>query len=228
MPRPHRRFARGKRGPDDTIIFATGDTATGLLSVPASGGEPKVLTRPDAAKGEADHLFPFVLPGGRGVLFAISTKGQRADDTQIAVLDLKTGQKKILIHGGGQAEYVNTGHIVYAAGGTLRAVRFDPARLEVLGDPVPLLEQVAMTGSGAANFAFSNSGALLYVPGGPAGNAGAQRSLVWVNRQGRENPSKRPRVHTTRRGYRPMALASRWIFSIRRMTSGSGISWGRP
>src|SRR5207244_9450466 len=122
--------ARGASwGPDDTIIFATGDTATGLLSVPASGGEPKVLTRPEAEKGEADHLFPFVLPGGRGVLFAISTKGQGPENTQIAVLDLKTGQKKILIHGGGQAEYVNTGHIVYAAVGTLRAVPFDPARL---------------------------------------------------------------------------------------------------
>src|SRR6185369_58864 len=115
------------------------------------------------------------------------------ENTQIAVLDLETGQKKILIHsGGGPAEYVNTGHIVYAAGGTLRAVRFDLARLEILGDPVPVLEQVAMTGSGAANFAFSNSGALLYVPGGAAGNAGAQRSLVWVNRQGREEPIKAP------------------------------------
>ena len=40
--------ARGASwGPDDTIVFATGDTATGLLSVPASGGEPKVLTRPE-------------------------------------------------------------------------------------------------------------------------------------------------------------------------------------
>ncbi len=113
-------------------MFATGETATGLLSVPASGGEPKVLTRPEAAKGEADHLFPFVLPGGRGVLFAISTKGQGPENTQIAVLDLKTGQKKILIHGGGLAEYVNTGHMVYAAGGTLRAV---PIRSSASGSP---------------------------------------------------------------------------------------------
>jgi eukaryotic-like serine/threonine-protein kinase len=118
------------------------------------------------------------------------------ENTQIAVLDLKTGQKKMLIHGGSQAEYVNTGHIIYAAGGTLRAVRFDPERLEVLGDPVPVLEQVAMSGSGAANFAFSNSGALLYVPG----NAGAQRSLVWVNRQGLEEPIKAPpRAYNTLR-----------------------------
>ena len=42
--------------PDDTIIFATGNTATGLQRVSAAGGTPDVLTRPDHAQGEADHL----------------------------------------------------------------------------------------------------------------------------------------------------------------------------
>lgn len=60
-----------------------------------------------------------------------------------AVLDLKTGQRKTLVRGASQAEYVDpsggaeqTGYLICAAAGTLRAVRFDPARLEVLGDPV--------------------------------------------------------------------------------------------
>src|SRR5262249_40097420 len=158
--------------------------------VPAGGGETKVLTKPDTAKGELDHLFPFVLPGGRGVLFAIVVAGQPIENAQIAVLDLKTGQKKILIRGGSHAEYVDTGHIVYAVAGTLRAVRFDLARLEVLSDPVPVLEQVTTSSSGAANFAISKSGALVYVPGGATG--AAPRSLVWVNRQGREEPIKTP------------------------------------
>src|SRR5262249_27396624 len=34
-------------GRDDRIVFATNDGSTGLLIVPASGGEPKVLTTPD-------------------------------------------------------------------------------------------------------------------------------------------------------------------------------------
>ena len=183
--------ARGASwGTDDTVVFATGDTATGLLSVPANGGEPKVLTRPEPAQGEADHVFPSVLPGGRGVLFTITTSGQPAGEVQVAVLDLKTGQKKILIHDGGEAEYLDTGHIIYAKGGTLRAVRFDLARLEILGDPVPVLEHVTMSGSGSADFAVSKSGALLFVPGDIVGTA--QRSLIWVNRQGREEPIKAP------------------------------------
>src|SRR5262249_29590172 len=54
-------------GPNDTIVFATDDTSTGLFSVPAGGGEPKVLTTPDPKQNEHDHIFPFVLPDGSAV-----------------------------------------------------------------------------------------------------------------------------------------------------------------
>ena len=178
-------------GPDDTIIFATNDPSTGLLSVAAGGGDPKVLTTPDTAHGEADHVMPFILPGGRAVLFTITAQGQPIDNAQIAVLDLKTGQKKTLIRGGSDARYVDTGHLVYAAAGTLRAVRFDLGRLEVTSDPVPVVEKVTMSGTtGTADFVLSQNGTLVYVPGGVGG--GATRSLAWVNRQGREEPIKAP------------------------------------
>jgi WD40-like Beta Propeller Repeat len=182
-------------GPNDTIVFGTNDVSTGLLSVPAAGGEPKVLSRPDTAHGEADHVFPSVLPNGNAVLFTIMPAGS-IEDPQVAVLDLKTGQRKTLIRGGGQAEYVapstgsaDAGFLVYAAAGTLRAARFDPVRLEMLGDPVPVVEQVLTKGTGAADFSLSRSGMLVYVPGG---GASARRSLVWVTRQEREEPIQAP------------------------------------
>ena len=52
-------------GPDDAIIFATSNPTTGLQRVDADGGPATVLTRPDHTQGEADHLFPELLPGGR-------------------------------------------------------------------------------------------------------------------------------------------------------------------
>ena len=55
---------------------------------------------------------------------------------------MKTGQRKTLIRGGSDAQYVETGHLIFAAAGALRAVRFDPVRLEVLGDPVTVVEHV--------------------------------------------------------------------------------------
>ncbi len=177
-------------GPNDTVVFADGDPATGLLSVPASGGEPKVLTTPDAAKGEGDHWFPFMLPNGRGVLFTIAN--ERPDSAQIAVLDLRTGQRKTLINGGSDAKYVSSGHLVYVAAGTLRAVRFNPTTLDVLSDPVPVVDHVMAAPGGAGNYAVSQNGTLIYVASGTGAQIWPSRSLVWVDRQGKEEPIPAP------------------------------------
>jgi hypothetical protein len=74
-------IARASWGPDDAIVFATNDTSTGLLRVPAGGGEPTVLTKADPAKDEEDHYFPSVLPGARGVLFTTVGKGHNRGRT---------------------------------------------------------------------------------------------------------------------------------------------------
>jgi serine/threonine-protein kinase len=156
-------------GEDNTIVFATQDFQTGLLSVAAGGGEPKVLTKAEASRGELDHLFPSLLPGGRAVLFAIVT-APGPDGAQVAVLDLETGEQRVLIRGGNHPQYLNTGHLLYAVAGGLRAVLFDPSTLEVLGDPVPVLDQVFIAPTGVANAAVSREGTLVYVPGtGPVG-----------------------------------------------------------
>jgi serine/threonine-protein kinase len=168
-------------GPDDSIVFATSDTSTGLLRVPAGGGESEVLTKPDGARGERDHFFPSILPGGRGVLFTITT-GSDVANRQVAVLDVKTGQYKTVIRSGSQAQYIDTGHLVYADGGALWGVRFDLATMTVRGDPVPLSER-AFSGA-AANVTISRRGALVYVPA----SGDTSRSLVWVTRLGAEEP----------------------------------------
>jgi hypothetical protein len=58
-------------GDDETIVFATSDPTTGLLSVPDGGGEPTVVTKLDA--GQSGHWYPSMLPGGKRVLFTISS-----------------------------------------------------------------------------------------------------------------------------------------------------------
>ncbi len=185
-------------GPNDTVVFADSDPATGLLSVPASGGQPKVLTTPDAAKGEGDHWFPFMLPNGRGVLFTIAS--DKPDAARIAVLDLRTGHWKTLIAGGSDAKYVNSGHLLYVAAGTLRAVRFDLATLDVLSDPLPVVDHVMARPGGAGNFAVSTNGTLIYVANDTGTQIWPSRSLVWVDRQGKEEPiTTRPRAYASPR-----------------------------
>jgi hypothetical protein len=185
-------------GPDDSIVFATTDPSSGLLRVSATGGQPSVLTIPDTAHGEGDHLFPSVLPGGQAVLFTIAATSGSIQNAQVAVLDMKTGQRKVLIRGGSQAQYVRSGHLVYVVSGALTVVRFDLARLEVVGDPVQMIDRMLIGQLGAANFAVSQQGTLVYLPTS-AGPQNELRSLVWVTRQGRETPIAVPR--------RPYAVA---------------------
>jgi serine/threonine-protein kinase len=206
-------------GDDNTITFATSGPSTGLWRVSADGGEPTVLTTPEQAQHEGNHAFPSVLPRGRGVLFTITATG-RADSVQVAVLDLKTGQRKTLIRGGGDAQYVETGHLVFVAAGALRAVRFDPVRLEVLGDPVTVVEHVMTKPSGAANYAVSRSGTLVYMPGGP-GDQAPMRSLVWVDRKGHEEP-----INAPQRSYGPPRVSpdgTRLAFGI--LDQGNAEIW---
>ena len=182
-------FPRGATwAPDGTIVFATA-AGTGLQRVSASGGDVTVLTTPNRQAGEADHLWPEFLPGGQAVLFTITPSGGELDNAQVAVLDLRTNTQTILVRGGHHAHYVPSGHLVYGAGGTLRAVAFDLARLAVVGTPAPVLENVMATATGGVDAVVAGNGTLVYVQGGLIS---AQRSLVWVDRMGREEPISAP------------------------------------
>ena len=175
-------------GADDTIVFAT-NGSKGLRRVPASGGPPEALTDVDAKQGETDHWWPEVLPNGKGVLF---TAWSSSDETaRIAVVSLETRQITYLVAGGSHPSYSPTGHIVYSADGTLRAVGFDQDRLALTTTtPVPILENVNMKANGgAANFALAANGSLVYVAGM---SSLPQGTLMWVARDGREEPLRLP------------------------------------
>ncbi len=187
----------GTWGPEDTIIVATGNLTTGLQRIAAADGSATVLTRPDRAQGEADHLWPELLPGGRAVLFTITPASGGLDAAQVAVLDLQTGMHKVLVRGGSHAHYVQAGggergHLVYAAAGTLRAVPFDLAMIETRGTPVPVVVDVVTKATGGVDAVVAGDGTLAYVSGGGAAGTGADRMLVWVDRSGREEPLDMP------------------------------------
>ena len=175
--------------PDDTIIFSTQNATTGLQRIGATGGPTTVLTRPDRAQGEADHVSPELLPGGRAVLFTVTAQAGGLDAAQVAVLDVQTGTRKILVRGGSHARYVPSGHLVYVAAGTLRAVAFDLAGVETRGTSVPVIPDAVMSNFGDVDAVVAGDGTLAYVSGGAAFRG---RSLVWVDRQGRETPIPAP------------------------------------
>ena len=146
-------------------------------------------------EGEEAHAGPEFLPGGRAVLFMVEYASDTSDwenTTQIAVLSLDTGERQMLLQGT-QPHYVQDGHIVYVRGTSLWRVPFDVERLEVTGQPVPVPEPVHPDRFGAAAFTFGG-GTLAYRPGSDEETTDA-RTLVWVNREGREEALGLPPRH---------------------------------
>ena len=146
-------------------------------------------------EGEGAH-GPQMLPGGEWVLFTFRPSGGTSwDQTQIVVQSLATGERTVVIETGRDARYLPTGHLVYALNEVLLAVPFDLYERRVTGGPVPLIEGVARANafsSAAAQFSVANNGLLVYAPAesfAPVVTGVATlRTLVWVDRQGQEEP----------------------------------------
>jgi serine/threonine-protein kinase len=167
------------------IVFAD---MGGLFRVSAEGGTPQALLTDLHPYEQA--MFPQLLPERRAILFTIIPTRTNtpvlvanAPGARVEALDLATGERRTVVRGGGRAQYVPTGHLIYAAGETLYAVAFDVDRLEIRGDPVAVVAQVALS-----EFAVSDEGTLVYQSGIASGDG----VLVWVDRQGREEPLEAP------------------------------------
>ena len=114
--------------------------------------------------------------------------GESGDRRAIA----RVGERKTLIQGGTDARFVPTGHLVYALGGSLLAVQFDPRRL-VVGTPTSVAEGVRRLGS-IGQFTFSDSGSLAYLPGPVSGSAtsAADVQIALTDRHGAVQALKIP------------------------------------
>jgi DNA-binding winged helix-turn-helix (wHTH) protein len=148
---------------DETIIF-TPESTGGLARVPASGGNPKPFTAPERDKVIVSHRWPQSLPGGDAVLATV-WRGRTADP-QIAAYSLRRKQWVVLAEQGTFGRYVPTGHLVFGRGDSLVAVPFDAQHLRTSGPAVSILGGLTVDpATGAGQFTFSATGALLYVPG---------------------------------------------------------------
>ncbi len=165
-------------GPDGTILFGQPD---GLYHVPATGGTPTlVIAAEDGEQLDGAQL----LPDGDTVLYSVRAGGSW-DDAQIVAQSLSSGERTIVLEGGSDARYLPTGHLVYALGDSLFGIAFDADSLSVTGGAVPLAQGVLRAAvTAGANYGVSDDGALVYVRGG----AWNLRTLVWVDRDGREEP----------------------------------------
>ena len=175
-------WAGGSWGKNGRLVY-TRAYNTGLWIVSEGGGDERMLTTPDTARGELGHWWPQILPDGDHVLFtAYRTPIERAT---IEVLSISSGKREVVFTGGVFGFYVPTGHLLYAVGETIRAVPFDLGRLAVTGAALPVVDSVAMNPTdGAAAFDVSENGTLAYLP---VSSYITETELVLVDRRGNES-----------------------------------------
>ena len=178
----------GSWADDGSIAFQPGNgSGTALWRVSSAGGKPESFTT--LGDGEVTQRWPQMLPGSKAVLYSGHTSTTGWDDARVTVQALPNGPRKILQRDGYFARYLSSGHIVYIHESTLFAVPFDLDRLEVAGQPAPVLEGIASTpaggASGAAQVAASSNGTLAYLPGG---SVGADAPIAFVDHTGKATP----------------------------------------
>jgi serine/threonine-protein kinase len=178
------------------VISGTRDE-DGILRVSPNGGQPEVLVRGD--KNYRLSGRPEVL-NGEVVLFSRENRKDFEDDrweesAEIVAQSIRTGERRVLVTGGSDPRYLPTGHLVYAVEGSLHAVRFDVARLTVVGSPTLVIEGVRRgpVTRTTAHYSVSASGSLIYLPGRvrTTGNYGGF-ILAEVNRNGQVTPRLGP------------------------------------
>jgi serine/threonine-protein kinase len=176
-------------GEDDTIIISD---ASGLYTIPAGGGDIKRLTTLDEASGEKAHRAPQALPGGKGILFTVSTsKGLRS-----AVLSPESGERRYLDEDSeaSMAQYVPPAHLVFARSNQLMAAPFNPESLAISGPAMTVLDGLFAS----QNFRVADNGTLVYLPD----TTMKENSLVWVDRSGEST-----HILTNRANYRTPRLS---------------------
>ncbi|MCH8936074.1 MAG: PD40 domain-containing protein, partial [Gemmatimonadetes bacterium] len=161
---------------NEEIIYAP-SAAGNLLLTNIATGRTDTLTTLDATKGEVAHRWPTMLPNGKAFVFTVYTA---AAGSHLATYTFASGEIKHLAVNAMSSHYIKTGHLAYLTqDGSLLAVQFDPRSMTVTGAPLSLVDGVMIKGTGAPEFAFSESGTLAYLSGqAPLG------TLVRVDQRG--------------------------------------------
>jgi Tol biopolymer transport system component/predicted Ser/Thr protein kinase len=179
-------------GDDGNIVFAP-TIRSPLASVPSSGGTPRPVTAFDSARQEVTHRYPWLMPGGKVVLYTASSRGGAYEDAYLMAADISSGRSTLLRRGGFHPMYVpgpdGRGFLLFFQQDTLYAMPMDPEKLTVREPPAPVLPGVSTSNTSAsAAVALSRSGLLAYRPGVNTSIA----PLVSIDEQGRTENLRLP------------------------------------
>jgi serine/threonine-protein kinase len=154
-------------GPDGSLWVS--DPATGHIGHVV--GDSVV---PIAAKGQ--HRVQQILPDGRTALTVRSRVGNASGP--VLLVDLQNGGETAILDTPVIEARITRGYLlVVTPGGNLQAALLDRSGRRVAGSAVTVATNVAITGTGVAQFAVASNGSVAYIPEEPY-------SLVFLDRAG--------------------------------------------
>jgi eukaryotic-like serine/threonine-protein kinase len=162
------RALGGSWGADDVILITSGGVS--LTRVAASGG-----SLADVMPGR----WPHFLPDGKRFLFD--------RDGGVWVGSVAAGESpRRLVESNAEKPAYSSGHVLFVRGRSLISQRFDLARLQVSGQPVPVVEFQLGSLDNPADFSVTTDGLLAYGPGT------GLNTLVWRSRLGQRTSHLTP------------------------------------
>ncbi|NDQ58123.1 MAG: protein kinase [Acidipila sp.] len=169
---------------DGVIVFTpSGQLADGLYRVSAGGGAATRITMADASRGEDNHRWPSFLPDQKHFLYLAANVSGQTEPDAIYAGALDSNEKKFVVKATGNAVYAAPGYLLFYRNKTLFAQHFDAAKLEVSGEAIPTLTDLAFLPRIVhVAFAASDTGLLA----AQTGSGVSISRLVWYDRKGNE------------------------------------------
>ena len=179
-------IAGGSWNRDGVILFQQDGR---IVRVSASGGATAPVTAAGAPAPKAgNHAFPVFLPDGKHFLYLIGSSDPNVVGFYVGSLEVKPDQQstKRLLAAAYQPVYVPSpdsgfGNILYLRDGTLMAQAFDAKRLQLAGEPVPIVDSVSSF-QGLGSYTASENGVFAYRSGA---SEGLEFQLSWFDRGGK-------------------------------------------
>ena len=172
-------YGRGGSWNRDGVILFTPGIHDVIYRVPDGGGQPVAVTKVKKAGVYAGSRWPYFLPDGRHFLYV----GFEGDDPKgkVYAASLDSPEAKLILDDNSAVAYAN-GYLFFAQDGNLVAQHFDPERLTLSGNPVPVAPKVEyFEFKSLGNFSVSENGVLVY-----RSSYSTPSRLVWLDRSGKQ------------------------------------------
>jgi len=179
-------FRGASWGSDDRIYFSP-SFASGIMSVNAKGGDLRAVSSLDTIRHERTHRWVQVLPGGKYILYTVGdvNNPNSYTDAPIVIQSIATGERHILDVRGEMARFIEPGFLIVGRNGTLLAAPFDLDDFRLTKQLSTVISEVSSDpGSGVVDYAVSENGHLVYLPGA----LNKDLELVWADLDGKVTP----------------------------------------